>query len=173
MSYVTGFALGISAGKKIGQLFQSKGFQLVHALPKRRRYYYEKLLNNEQLAIAVERQLAALPVIRYVNINATSGTVLLEYDCADQEVDMLLEYLHKACNCLQPDTRYGRLGAEIRQVVTCANAALRKKTQQALDVRTVAAVVFALFGTHKVWMHGQRPVGPQMLWWAYCLLKGR
>ncbi|WP_416184116.1 hypothetical protein [Megasphaera sp.] len=40
-------------------------------------------------------------------------------------------------------------------------------------MRTVAALLLTLRGLRKVVFMGQRPSGPQMLWWALSLLRGR
>ena len=50
---------------------------------------------------------------------------------------------------------------------------IRKESSRFFDLRTVAALLLTLRGLRKVVFMGQRPSGPQMLWWALSLLRGR
>lgn len=51
--------------------------------------------------------------------------------------------------------------------------AIFRKSKAFLDLRTLIAVVLTLRGLRKTVFLGQRPTGPQMLWWALSLLRGR
>ena len=175
MSYMTGIALGISAGKQFGKLYRrkSKGFSLLHAIPGRRRYHHEKLLNNAEFAGMLANQLTNASVLRSFNINQFTGTVLLEYTCPDEQIDRVMEYLDNLSQRPNPNDAYGKVGSDIRRAASNLNQSVRKNTESIFDLRTLASLGLMVWGANKVWNLGERPSGPQMLWWAYSLMKGR
>ena len=64
------------------------------------------------------------------------------------------------------------LGASIRRTAGAANVWLREKTRGWLDFPSVFALGFIVRGLRKILLYEQRPSGPQMLWWAFSILKG-
>ncbi|WP_378951748.1 HMA2 domain-containing protein [Pelosinus sp. sgz500959] len=173
MNYLTGLALGISAGKQFGKLYRGNGFSLVHAMHGRRRYYHEKLLNNAEFAESVEEQLTDIPVLRSFKVNQTTGTVLLEYTCQDDQIDIMMQYLDEISRRPNPTDIYGKVGSDIRRSFGNLNQSIRVNTGFTFDLRTLVSLGLLAWGANKVWTLGERPSGPQMLWWAYSLLKGR
>ena len=173
MNYLTGLTLGISAGKQFGKLYRSKGFSLVHGIHGRRRYYHEKLVNNDEFARIIVEQLTDIPVLRSFTINQRTGSVLLEYSCQDEQVDMMMAYLNDLARRPKPTDVYGKVGSDIRQGFGNINQAIKKNTGLTLDLRTLVSLGLMAWGANKIWTLGERPSGPQMLWWAYSLLKGR
>lgn len=170
---MTGIALGISAGKQFGKLYRSKGFTLVHAINGRRRYHHEKLLNNAEFAEIITEQLTGASALRCFHINQSTGTVLLEYTCLDEQVDRIMDYLDALLQRPSPTDVYGKVGSDMRRGVSNLNQSIRKSTEFAFDLRTLVSLGFMVWGANKVWKLGERPSGPQMLWWAYSLMKGR
>lgn len=173
MSYLSGLALGISAGHQLNGLLCSQGFRLVHSLPGRRRYHHEDLLNNPKLARRWERQLPKIPGLKKVHFSPLSGNILIEYTCADDYIDILVNFLEQIHKIPEPHDHYGRLGADIRRAFYRINRNIFKSTNRILDLRTLLAVCFTIWGGAKMWATGQRPTGSQMIWWAYTLLRGR
>lgn len=173
MTYLTGLALGISAGRKLHQLMAGGGFTLVHALPGRRRYQHDDLPDNQELALEWEQQLARVRGMKQVRVNAVTGTILLEYSCQEECIDLVLDYLQQLHNLPAANADYGKLGMNIRGLFRQIDRTLFTNTGRALDLRTVVALLMLVSGGAKIWNLGQRPSGPQMVWWAYSLLKGR
>ena len=173
MSYLTGLALGISAGKQVGKLYRSKGFQLVHGSHGRRRYYYEKLVNNKELAVTLGKLLQSTSAVHNVVINQVTGTILLEYNCEDEKIERIMEYVEQYSQRPSPTSSYGKIGNDIRNSFSSVNKAIKENTGLNFDLRTLVSLGLMIWGTNKVWTLGQRPTGPQMLWWSYSLLKGR
>jgi hypothetical protein len=173
MSYLTGLALGISAGKQVGRLYRGRGFQLVHASQGRRRYYYEKLVNNNELAVRMEQLLQSSSALHNFVINMVTGTILLEYGCSDEEIEIIIGYLERFSRRPSPTSSYGKIGSDIRSGFSSVNKAIKENTGLNFDLRTLVSLGLMIWGTNKVWTLGQRPTGPQMLWWSYSLLKGR
>ncbi len=81
MEYVSERAAGATAR----QLRPSDlaGIELRHAIPGRVRLRIPAIRRDPDLCREVQRQLAALPVIRRVEVNPVTGSVLLLYDPAD------------------------------------------------------------------------------------------
>jgi hypothetical protein len=59
------------------------GIELRHAIPGRVRLRFPALKGEPGLSHEVERQLSALPVVRRVEVNPVTGSVLVLYDPAD------------------------------------------------------------------------------------------
>ena len=173
MTYLTGLALGISAGKKLHQLMAGGGFTLLHALPGRRRYRHDDLMHNRELALEWEQHLARLNGMRRVQVNEVTGTILLEYSCQEEYIDLVMDYLQQLHNLPAPNADYGKIGMNIRSLFRQMNRTLFTHTGRTFDLRTVTALAMLVSGGAKIWTLGQRPSGPQMVWWAYSLLKGR
>jgi len=172
MNYLTGMALGISAGRQFNQLIKRDGFSLVHTLPGRRRYMHDDLLQNKELAAQWQSQLACIKGIVKAQVNPQTGTVLVEYSCPEEDIDLVMNYLNKLHNMPGPRSEYGKLGMDIRRFGQRLNRSLFRESNSTLDLRTVAALGLLIAGGAKMWNLGQRPSGPQMVWWAYSLLKG-
>ncbi len=173
MNYLTGLALGVSAGHKLHQLLQGGGFTLVHALPARRRYRHDDLLDNRELALQWEQHLRQIQGITQVKITPETGSILLLYTCRDEYLDLVIDDLSRRHKMPGPRAGYGRLGMNIRGLGRQVNRNIVKNTDQLLDLRTILAGLMFVSGAAKMWTLGQRPSGPQMVWWAYSLLKGR
>ena len=173
MTYLTGLALGISAGGKLHQLLKGEGFSLVHALPGRRRYQHDDLLDNKKLAVEWEQHLTRVKGIRTVRVNPTTGSILVEYICQEECIELVMNYLDQLHKMPGPRADYGKLGMNIRSLCRRMNRNIFKNTGYTLDLRTALALIMLVCGGTKIWKLGQRPAGPQMVWWAYSLLKGR
>ncbi len=173
MSYLTGLALGISAGKQVGKLYRSKGFQLVHKSRGRRRYFHEGLVNNAGFAEKLEQQLAGASALQRFTINQVTGTLLLEYTCQDEQMDRIIGYLEDLAHRPSPTSAYGKIGSDIRRGFGSVNKKIKDNTGLTFDLRTLVSLWLMAWGANKMWTLGQRPSGPQMLWWSYSLLKGR
>jgi hypothetical protein len=173
MNYLTGLALGISAGQQLNQLLRGRGFRLIHALPGRRRYRHDDLLHNPQLACRWQRQLSAIPGMRKVEMSPTTGSALVVYTCPDEHVDAAMTYVDQLHTVPEANAHYGKLGGTIRRGFYHLNQNIFETSNRALDLRTITALLFIVKGVVKICLAGHRPTGPQLLWWAYSLLKGR
>ena len=60
----------------------------------------------------------------------------------------------------------------IKRSVAKINAYVKMITANWFDLRSIASIAFIIRGLRKVFAYGQRPSGPQMLWWALSLLRG-
>ena len=167
-------------------------FALKSAVPGRRRYYAAALQGNEELAKLLEKNLGRIAFIDSVKASSVTGSLLVCYTGDEEAVDSLMADLGKrvfgvksaklgfnlpqglsallpAAGAVQP---IAELGASIRRTAGAANAWLREKTRGWLDFPSVFALGFIVRGLRKILLYEQRPSGPQMLWWAFSILKG-
>ena len=167
-------------------------FALKSAVPGRRRYYAAALQGNEELAKLLEKNLGRIAFIDSVKASSVTGSLLVCYTGDEEAVDSLMADLGKrvfgvksaklgfnlpqglsallpAAGLTQP---LAELGASIRRTAGAANVWLHEKTHGWLDFPSVFALGFIVRGLRKILLYEQRPSGPQMLWWAFSILKG-
>ena len=166
-------------------------FALKSAVPGRRRYYAAALQENEELAKLLEKNLGRIAFVDSVKASSVTGSLLVCYTGDEKAVDRLMADLGKrvfgaadhagfnlpqglsdllpAAGLTQP---LAELGASIRRTAGAANAWLHEKTRGWLDFPSVFALGFIVRGLRKILLYEQRPSGPQMLWWAFSILKG-
>jgi len=167
-------------------------FALKSAVPGRRRYYAAALQGNEELVKLLEKNLGRIAFIDSVKASSVTGSLLVCYTGDEGAVDRLMADLGKrvfgvaaehtgfnlpqglsdllpAAGFTQP---LAELGASIRRTAGTANVWLHEKTRGWLDFPSVFALGFIVRGLRKILLYEQRPSGPQMLWWAFSILKG-
>ena len=167
-------------------------FALKSAVPGRRRYYAAALQGNEELAKLLEKNLGRIAFVDSVKASSVTGSLLVCYTGDEEAVDSLMADLGKrvfgvksaklgfnlpqglsallpAAGTVQP---LAELGASIRRTAGAANAWLHEKTRGWLDFPSIFALGFIVRGLRKILLYEQRPSGPQMLWWAFSILKG-
>ena len=196
------FSQGAGRGRGMGMAQDASGslavsapampaFALKSAVPGRRRYYAAALQENEELAKLLEKNLGRIAFIDSVKASSVTGSLLVCYTGDEEAVDRLMADLGKrvfgaaehagfnlpqglssllpAAGLTQP---LAELGASIRRTAGAANAWLHEKTRGWLDFPSVFALGFIVRGLRKILLYEQRPSGPQMLWWAFSILKG-
>ena len=166
-------------------------FALKSAVPGRRRYYAAALQGNEELAKLLEKNLGRIAFIDSVKASSVTGSLLVCYTGDEEAVDRLMADLGKrvfgatehagfnlpqGLSTLLPAAGFtqplAELGASIRRTAGAANVWLHEKTHGWLDFPSVFALGFIVRGLRKILLYEQRPSGPQMLWWAFSILKG-
>ena len=166
-------------------------FALKSAVPGRRRYYAAALQGNEELAKLLEKNLGRIAFIDSVKASSVTGSLLVCYTGDEEAVDRLMADLGKrvfgaaehagfnlpqGLSSLLPAAGFtqplAELGASIRRTAGAANVWLHEKTRGWLDFPSIFALGFIVRGLRKILLYEQRPSGPQMLWWAFSILKG-
>ena len=166
-------------------------FALKSAVPGRRRYYAAALQGNEELAKLLEKNLGRIAFVDSVKASSVTGSLLVCYTGDEKAVDRLMADLGKrvfgaaehagfnlpqGLSSLLPAAGFtqplAELGASIRRTAGAANVWLHEKTHGWLDFPSVFALGFIVRGLRKILLYEQRPSGPQMLWWAFSILKG-
>lgn len=162
----------------INKHVEEGSMHLASALKGRRRYYIDLLKYNANLSQLLITKLSQIPYIKKIDINIHTGSLLVIYNCTEEKIDELFKILKQ---------RVFKLGTKIKQfshhtstmlaetVVGFTkeiNDFIKLQTNNFMDLSIVVALFFIIRGIRKVLSMGQRPSGPQMLWWAFSILKG-
>ena len=200
MSYMSGMMMGLAFGKGLRRLFAggapgcaakcapqcaAPAFALAHAIPGRRRYYAKALEGNAELAQAVEKALAKLDFVDEVKANPVTGSLLLVYHGEEAAVDAVAERLasrvfgvpaQKTADAapFQDDHSEGlaAFGQSLRATFIAINTHIKALTGGWFDLPSCLSLAFAVRGLQKILVTKQLPSGPQLIWWAFSLLRG-
>lgn len=188
MSYASGFMLGASIGRALhgvlgtGDMLpaicqdrlQHRPLKLVHGLPGRRRYYASRLIRNMPLADLLERYIAMMPFVRQVQVDVMTGSLLILYDGEKQmeELEIFLRARVFAEVSKQKENQIPRASQAVCDIISKANGIVSCHTANCFDLKSLLSFTFLFRGVRKVLVQGQRPSGPQMLWWAISLMRG-
>ena len=161
-------------------------FACVSALPGRRRYRAASLVGNAGLAEFMEKKIGVMTGISSIEVNTVTGSILV-YASSEAALDLLEDFFRSR---LFPNAVEGIINAVYdadRQRAPRSDAAsylkaaqatgdflsrvIKKKSNHLLDLTTVAALFLIVRGLRKTVFMGERPSGPQMLWWALSLLR--
>lgn len=163
-------------------------FACVSVLKGRRRYRAAALVGNAELARLIEEKVSTLPDIQFIQVSAVTGSILV-FAHSEGTLDRLENFFRfrlfpnvvegivsAVCDAekqegqKQEETTYLKA---VHDTGAFFSSIIRKESSRFFDLRTVAALLLTLRGLRKVVFMGQRPSGPQMLWWALSLLRGR
>lgn len=157
-------------------------FACVSVLKGRRRYRTAALVGNAELAELIEEKVSTLPDVQFVQVSAVTGSILV-FAHSEGTLDKLENFFRFR---LFPNAVEGIVGAgqaeagkaesatylkAVQDTADVFSQAIFRKSKAFLDLRTLIAVVLTLRGLRKTVFLGQRPTGPQMLWWALSLLR--
>lgn len=156
-------------------------FSCVSAVKGRRRYRAAAIVGNQPLADMLEESLSKLHAVQTVQINVVTGSILL---CADDEgiLDRIEIFLRNRVftektaaktAVLQSSTHKAAYSDVLYDTLDLFNGIIAKKTANVLDLRSLVSFIFIIRGMRKMIVLNQRPSGPQMLWWAASLMRGR
>ena len=191
MSYMSGMMMGLAFGQGVRRLLTGgaakcamPAFALARAIPGRRRYYAKALIGNEALAAAVEKALAKLDCIDEVKANPVSGSLLLVYHGDEARIDAIADRLcarvfavpaQKAADVPPQDDHSEGLaafGQSLRGTFIAINGHIKAMTGGWFDLPSCLSLVFTVRGLQKLLLSKQLPSGPQLIWWAFSLLRG-
>lgn len=163
-------------------------FACVSVLKGRRRYRAAALVGNAELARLIEEKVSTLPNIQFIQVSAVTGSILV-FAHSEGTLDRLENFFRfrlfpnvvegivsAVCDAGQAEAGKSESTTYLKAVQDTADVfsqAIFRKSKAFLDLQTLIAVVLTLRGLRKTVFLGQRPTGPQMLWWALSLLRGR
>ncbi|HIX83089.1 MAG TPA: hypothetical protein H9979_00845 [Candidatus Megamonas gallistercoris] len=151
---------------------------LAHAIKGRRRYYIDMLKNNEKLAKLISVKLSELPFVKEVTTNINTGSLLILYSCTENIMDDIFTQLKQRVFSIgsrvitSSSDITTQIGCILLNLIREINMWIKAKTGNLMDLRIAVAALFIIRGLRKVMTMGQRPSGPQMLWWAFSILRG-
>lgn len=191
MSYMTGLMAGASLGQQLHKFLTARAanepaenqaiktprllFQIVHASAGRKRLRSSLLVGNQPLAAMLLEALKKSSIIQMVQINQQTGSLLLIYAPGKEvAVSALILHLkeHVFSRCPAPEPALAESGQQLQDTFGRINQWIRRKTCNLFDLQSLASLLFILRGVRKILRYGQMPSGPQMLWWAFSLLRG-
>ena len=192
MSYMTGLMAGASLGQQIHKFLTTEtaavsvakpnkssiaAFEIVHASAGRKRVRSSFLLGNNPLAAMLSAVLKKSSLFQQVDINSETGSLLLLYNPVNElQTEALLHHLQERVFAVQirlpQEPAMAESGQEIYSIFARINQGIRRKTCNLFDLQSLASLLFILRGIRKILRYGQMPSGPQMLWWAFSLLRG-
>ncbi len=167
-------------GKEINYInkeIEEQSVRLAHAIKGRRRYYVNALKQNAHLAKLITTKLKEFNFVKDVFVNVNTGSLLILYSCAENIMDDIFKQLKERVFSI--GSRIVELGTSTTSfaggtlitIVKELNQWIKQQTSNVIDLKTIIAGLFIVRGLRKIMM-GQRPNGPQMLWWAFSLLEG-
>ena len=201
MSYMSGMMMGLAFGKGIRQLFKggvpgcaakcapkcaTPAFALARAIPGRRRYYAKALLGNEALAKALEDSLAKLDFVDEVKANPVSGSLLIIYHGDEAQMDAVAGRLANRVFSVparkidadaptpfeEAADGLADFGQRLHGTFIALNRHMKMATGGWFDLPSLLSLLFTVRGLQKILMTKQLPSGPQLIWWAFSLLRG-
>lgn len=162
----------------INRKIETHTIRLAHAIKGRRRYYIDMLKNNEKLAKLISVKLSELPFVKEVTTNINTGSLLILYSCTENILDDIFTQLKQRVFSIGSRVITSssgittQIGCILLNLIREINMWIKAKTGNLMDLRIAVAALFIIRGLRKVMTMGQRPSGPQMLWWAFSILKG-
>jgi hypothetical protein len=197
MSYMSGMMMGLAFGKGLRHLLTGKkasekaipDFALARATIGRRRYYAKALIGNEELAAAVEKSLSKLDCMDEVKANPVSGSLLLIYHGDEAQIDAVAERLANRVFSVPPEAAKSNVGdaptpfeeaadglavfgKHIHGTFSAINRHMKLATGGWFDLPSLLSLIFTVRGLQKILVTKQLPTGPQLLWWAFSILRG-
>lgn len=162
----------------INRKIETHTIHLAHAIKGRRRYYIDMLKNNEKLAKLISVKLSELPFVKEVTTNINTGSLLILYSCTENIMDDIFTQLKQRVFSIGSRVMTSssgittQIGCILLNLIREINMWIKAKTGNLMDLRITVAALFIIRGLRKVMTMGQRPSGPQMLWWAFSILRG-
>ena len=162
----------------INRKIETHTIRLAHAIKGRRRYYIDILKNNEKLAKLISVKLSELPFVKEVTTNINTGSLLILYSCTENIMDDIFSQLKQRVFSIGSRVITSssgittQIGCILLNLIREINMWIKAKTGNLMDLRIAVAALFIIRGLRKVMTMGQRPSGPQMLWWAFSILRG-
>ena len=188
---------GSEIGENLYKMFQGKpktqnrnasAFSLARSIPGRRRYYAASLAGNDALAKALEDALAKLDFVDEVKANPMTGSLLFLYHGDEVKIDALAEELASRVFCAPTGMGRGArgdrppcesateglaaFGQSVRGTFNALNRQCKALTGGWFDLPSLLSLVFTVQGVKKILETKQLPSGPQLLWWAFSILRG-
>lgn len=152
--------------------------ETVSNLPGRVRFRTETLIGNEQAEAATVENLPKIPGVQSVQVNVTSGSVLILYDPEELSPELLLTAMLKLLGLEEEFLRTPEpaVARELRNIGESLNRTVYEVTGGLVDLRTAILITLAAGGMYKLGRDSLRafPAGFTLLWWAYTsLLRGK
>ena len=162
-------------------------FRRASKSPGRRRYYARSLVRNQPLAGLLAQCLYKMSGIRRVEITPRTGSILLLGD--EKTLDTVEKVLSEQVFSVplpgeelmkeldEAKTMEQKVESDFRHtaadVCRMFNQGVSDSTGHLLDLKALVSLMFIIRGLRRIITMNERASGPQLLWWAYSLLRGK
>lgn len=156
-------------------------FALVSNLKGRCRYRISALTDNKALAALLKEKLEKKKKISKVEINTLTGSLLIIHNMNELEVNeltgrlqMMMNSGNSTCGLGQGATKKAPVlySSNWHNTISSVNNQIRLMTNGWFDLSSLLSILFLIRGLRKIFLYGQRPSGPAMVWWALHMMKG-
>ncbi len=157
-------------------------FSRAAASPGRRRYRAAAIVQNRALADMLCRGLCRLAGIDAVEANILTGSLLIR-SSDEALLDRVEHFLgtrlfRPVSGCVPPgggmsQPQLSAYAETLLDTLDLFSRFISRNTANVLDLRSLVSLLFIVRGMRKMIALNQRPSGPQMLWWAASLMRGR
>jgi hypothetical protein len=153
-------------------------FEATHSLPGRIRFRIPLIETKNMTQIeSLRKELSKVPDLRSVEINAYSGSILVQYNDQRLEPYMICGILLRVLGLesaleSHPESAVQR---EIRMIGNAINQTVYNSTAGTVDLESAFILLVLSLGLYKIILQKDRslPGGFNLLWWAYVMVKGR
>ena len=132
------------------------------------------------MAKRLTEKLTAQDGIDEAQVNLRTGSLLLLYHGDETAVDRVMEKV--MAETMETSTLpslpgtvgngLAAVGMSLRCTAADLNHRLKVATHGWLDLPSLMSLIFIVRGVQKILLLRQFPSGPQLLWWAFSLLRG-
>ena len=146
--------------------------QVKHYQNGRLRLQTEVLKDDEELKEEFLNNICKIEGINSVEVNSVTGSILIYFDEKIIESSFLylivLKLLHLEEEALK--NKPGKVKELLKQAFESVDMAIYNKSRGYLDLKTLAAGIFAFYGIKKLREIPKLPTGTTLLWWAFIFL---
>jgi ABC-type microcin C transport system permease subunit YejB len=151
-------------------------FEVSHSMPGRIRFRVPSIESGAGAHIqTVRNELPKIPEIQSVDVDTRSGSILVHYDAAGIEPQIVCGLLLRIFGLENELTRrpVSAVQKEIRYVADAVNQVLYNSTAGTLDLSSAFVLLSMSLGLYKILIQNDRslPGGINLLWWAYVMAK--
>lgn len=155
----------------------SSPVRTVFTAPGRIRFRSDAIVGNPAARDTLVDNLHKISGVSSVEVNGTSGSLLIQYEPAEVTPEILFAATLKLLNLEAEFLRGAQpfVAREASAMMGSLNRAVYEMTRGITDFRTFLAVALAVYGIYRVKTDATRavPSGITLLWWAYLSLFGR
>lgn len=182
MHILTGFLLAGLLGKNkfrrrtLMPMFRTGPVQTAHFVPGRVRLRVPSLAKNSEGAALVREKLPTIQGVQSVQLNSTTGSVLIVYREEQVQPELLFAAVVRLMNL---DAELKRLPQpvvtrELREMLNSANRAVYDRTGGLIDLWSAGLILLAAIGIQRLLVQGMRafPAGLVLIWWGLAALLG-
>ena len=147
--------------------------EVKHAVLGRFRLYVPVLKNNEELKYAFLNEVTKIDLIKDIEVNTLTGSIIINYDSSQIEPQLLLAVIIKLLGLEEEITKEpsSLLRGELKNIKDSVNMAIYNKSNGLLDGNSLLVLTLLMASAYKFYTGTGSKVGPTTcLMWALSYL---